>query len=75
MMATRPTAAFETRTVYELFVSLNKLLARRMAMVVSHRFSSVRMACPIVVLRLRRVLEDRRPNTWTTWVLPRSRRR
>ena len=45
-----PTAALDARAEYEVFVRFNELMAGRMAVVISHRFSTVRMADRIVVL-------------------------
>lgn len=52
-----PTAALDARAEYEVFVRFNQLMAGRMAVVISHRFSTVRMADRIVVLGDGRVLE------------------
>ncbi len=52
-----PTAALDARAEYEVFVRFNQLMAGRMAVVISHRFSTVRMADRIVVLRLGTVVE------------------
>jgi ATP-binding cassette subfamily B protein len=53
-----PTAALDARAEYEVFVRFNRLMAGRMAVVISHRFSTVRMADRIVVLGKGRVLEE-----------------
>src|SRR5260221_14410478 len=53
-----PTAAIDGRAEYEVFVRFNQLMAGRMAVVISHRFSTVRMADRIVVLSQGRVLEE-----------------
>ena len=53
-----PTAALDARAEYEVFVRFNALMAGRMAVVISHRFSTVRMADRIVVLGEGRVLEE-----------------
>ncbi|HEV7991350.1 MAG TPA: ABC transporter ATP-binding protein [Gemmatimonadaceae bacterium] len=53
-----PTAALDARAEYEVFVRFNQLMAGRMAVVISHRFSTVRMADRIVVLGDGRVLEE-----------------
>ena len=45
-----PTAALDARAEYDVFVRFNELMAGRMAVVISHRFSTVRMADRIVVL-------------------------
>ncbi len=52
-----PTAALDARAEYEVFVRFNQLMAGRMAVVISHRFSTVRMADRIVVLGGGRVIE------------------
>ena len=46
-----PTAALDARAEYEVFLRFSELVAGRMAVVISHRFSTVRMADRIVVLR------------------------
>jgi ATP-binding cassette, subfamily B, bacterial len=53
-----PTAALDARAEYEVFVRFNQLMAGRMAVVISHRFSTVRMADRIVVLGEGRVFEE-----------------
>jgi ATP-binding cassette subfamily B protein len=53
-----PTAALDARAEYEVFVRFNQLMAGRMAVVISHRFSTVRMADRIVVLGGGRVIEE-----------------
>jgi len=53
-----PTAALDARAEYEVFVRFNELMAGRMAVVISHRFSTVRMADRIVVLSGGRVVEE-----------------
>ncbi|MFL5619508.1 MAG: ABC transporter ATP-binding protein [Gemmatimonadaceae bacterium] len=53
-----PTAALDARAEYEVFVRFNQLMAGRMAVVISHRFSTVRMADRIVVLGEGRVVEE-----------------
>ena len=53
-----PTAALDARAEYEVFVRFNQLMAGRMAVVISHRFSTVRMADRIIVLSGGRVIED-----------------
>ena len=53
-----PTAALDARAEYEVFVRFNELMAGRMAVVISHRFSTVRMADRIIVLGEGRVLEE-----------------
>jgi ATP-binding cassette subfamily B protein len=46
-----PTAALDARAEYEVFVRFSELIGGRMAILISHRFSTVRMADRIVVLR------------------------
>ena len=53
-----PTAALDARAEYEVFVRFNQLMAGRMAVVISHRFSTVRMADRIIVLSGGRVIEE-----------------
>ncbi|MDB4914102.1 MAG: transporter related [Gemmatimonadetes bacterium] len=53
-----PTAALDARAEYEVFVRFNQLMAGRMAVVISHRFSTVRMADRIVVLAGGKVVES-----------------
>ena len=52
-----PTAALDARAEYEVFLRFNELMAGRMAVVISHRFSTVRMADRIVVLSGGQVVE------------------
>jgi ATP-binding cassette subfamily B protein len=53
-----PTAALDARAEYDVFVRFNALMAGRMAVVISHRFSTVRMADRIVVLKEGTVVEQ-----------------
>jgi ATP-binding cassette, subfamily B, bacterial len=53
-----PTAALDARAEYDVFLRFNELMAGRMAVVISHRFSTVRMADRIIVLREGTVVED-----------------
>jgi ATP-binding cassette, subfamily B, bacterial len=53
-----PTAALDARAEYEVFVRFNELMAGRIAVVISHRFSTVRMADRIIVLAGGRVVEE-----------------
>jgi ATP-binding cassette, subfamily B, bacterial len=53
-----PTAALDARAEYEVFVRFSELMAGRMAVVISHRFSTVRMADRIIVLKDGRVVEQ-----------------
>jgi ATP-binding cassette subfamily B protein len=53
-----PTAALDARAEYELFSSLHEVLRGRSALIVSHRFSTVRTADRIYVLDHGRVVEQ-----------------
>jgi len=53
-----PTAALDARAEYDVFVRFNALMAGRMAVVISHRFSTVRMADRIVVLTRGEIVEQ-----------------
>src|SRR5215212_3736133 len=53
-----PTAALDARAEYEVFLRFSELMAGRMAVVISHRFSTVRMADRIIVLEGGRVIEE-----------------
>ena len=53
-----PTAALDARAEYEVFVRFSELMAGRMAVLISHRFSTVRMADRIVVLSGGGVVEE-----------------
>ena len=53
-----PTAALDARAEYEVFLRFSELMAGRMAVLISHRFSTVRMADRIVVLRHGEVVES-----------------
>jgi ATP-binding cassette subfamily B protein len=46
-----PTAALDARAEYEVFLRFSELVAGRTAVLISHRFSTVRMADRILVLR------------------------
>jgi ATP-binding cassette subfamily B protein len=46
-----PTAALDARAEYEAFLRFAELTRGRMAVIISHRFSTVRMADRILVLR------------------------
>ena len=52
-----PTAALDARAEYEVFLRFSELVAGRMAILISHRFSTVRMADRIIVLRHGKVEE------------------
>lgn len=53
-----PTASLDARAEYEVFVRFSELVAGRMAVIISHRFSTVRMADRIIVLQNGMVIED-----------------
>lgn len=53
-----PTASLDARAEYEVFVRFSELVAGRMAVIISHRFSTVRMADRIIVLQSGMVIED-----------------
>ncbi|MEO5579706.1 MAG: ATP-binding cassette domain-containing protein, partial [Gemmatimonadaceae bacterium] len=53
-----PTAALDARAEYEVFVRFSELVAGRMAILISHRFSTVRMADRIIVLQNGAVAEQ-----------------
>jgi ATP-binding cassette subfamily B protein len=53
-----PTAALDARAEYEVFQRFSELTEEKMAILISHRFSTVRMADRIIVLEHGRVLEE-----------------
>jgi ATP-binding cassette subfamily B protein len=53
-----PTAALDARAEYEVFLRFSELMAGRTAVLISHRFSTVRMADRIVVLTGGKVVEE-----------------
>lgn len=53
-----PTAALDARAEYQVFVRFSELTRGKMAVIISHRFSTVRMAEHIVVLRHGEVVEQ-----------------
>jgi len=53
-----PTAALDARAEYQVFQRFSELTAGKMAVLISHRFSTVRMADRILVLEGGRVVED-----------------
>ncbi|MGH7718031.1 MAG: ATP-binding cassette domain-containing protein, partial [Gemmatimonadaceae bacterium] len=53
-----PTAALDARAEYEVFLRFSELVAGRTAVLISHRFSTVRMADRIIVLRDGTVVEE-----------------
>jgi ATP-binding cassette subfamily B protein len=46
-----PTASLDARAEYEVFTRFSGLIGGRMAVIISHRFSTVRMAGRIIVLK------------------------
>ena len=53
-----PTSALDARAEYEVFVRFKRLIEGRTAVLISHRFSTVRMADRILVLDQGRVIES-----------------
>ncbi|HUK14841.1 MAG TPA: ABC transporter ATP-binding protein [Bryobacteraceae bacterium] len=53
-----PTASLDARSEYEVFQRFAELTGGRMALLISHRFSTVRMADRIVVLEDGRIAEE-----------------
>jgi ATP-binding cassette, subfamily B, bacterial len=53
-----PTAALDARAEYEVFVRFSELTRGRMAILISHRFSTVRMADRILVLSKAHLVEQ-----------------
>jgi len=53
-----PTAALDARSEYEVFQRFAELTSGKMALFISHRFSTVRMADRIIVLEKGRIAED-----------------
>jgi ATP-binding cassette subfamily B protein len=53
-----PTAALDARAEYGVFTRFSELVAGRMAVLISHRFSTVRMADRIIVLKNGTVVEE-----------------
>ena len=61
-----PTSALDARSEYEVFRRFAELTAGKMALFISHRFSTVRMADRIVVLENGRVAEEGDHETLTS---------
>jgi ATP-binding cassette, subfamily B, bacterial len=55
-----PTAALDARAEYEVFLRFAELIGGRMAILISHRFSTVRMADRIIVLQNGAITEEGR---------------
>jgi ATP-binding cassette subfamily B protein len=53
-----PTASLDAIAEAETFASFAEITRRRMAILISHRFSTVRMADRVVVLANRRISEE-----------------
>ena len=53
-----PTAALDARAEYEVFLRFSELTKGRMAVLISHRFSTVRMADRILVLKEGKLVDD-----------------
>ena len=53
-----PTAALDARAEYEVFERFNELTESKMALFISHRFSTVRMAQRIIVLENGAIVEE-----------------
>ena len=53
-----PTAALDARAEYDVFKRFSSLVTGRMAVIISHRFSTVRMADRIVVLQKGFIIEE-----------------
>src|SRR6266699_1335261 len=53
-----PTAALDARSEYQVFQRFSELTSGKMALFISHRFSTVRMADRIVVLENGKIAED-----------------
>lgn len=53
-----PTSALDAEKEYEIFRRFKELTAGKIAFLISHRFSTVRMADRIIVLRLGKIIEQ-----------------
>lgn len=53
-----PTAALDARAEYETFSRFAELMAGQMVLLISHRFSTVRMADRIIVLQEGKIIEE-----------------
>lgn len=53
-----PTASLDARAEYDVFLRFSELMAGRTAVLISHRFSTVRMADRILVLRNGEIIEE-----------------
>jgi ATP-binding cassette subfamily B protein len=61
-----PTSALDARSEYEVFQRFAELTTEKMALFISHRFSTVRMADRIVVLENGRIAEEGDHDTLTS---------
>lgn len=61
-----PTAALDARSEFEVFQRFAELTQGKMALFISHRFSTVRMADRIVVIEDGRIAEDGRHDELTS---------
>jgi ATP-binding cassette subfamily B protein len=61
-----PTSALDARSEYEVFKRFAELTSGKMALFISHRFSTVRMADRIVVLEKGQIAEDGDHETLTS---------
>jgi ATP-binding cassette, subfamily B, bacterial len=53
-----PTASLDARAEYDVFLRFSHLVREKMAVIISHRFSTVRMADRIVVVQQGSVIEE-----------------
>jgi ATP-binding cassette subfamily B protein len=53
-----PTAALDARAEFEVFTQFNALMSGRMVVLISHRFSTIRMADRILVLERGRIVDS-----------------
>ncbi|HEY7544818.1 MAG TPA: ABC transporter ATP-binding protein [Blastocatellia bacterium] len=53
-----PTASLDARAEYEVFIRFSRLVEGKMAIIISHRFSTVRMADRIIVLKDGSIVEE-----------------
>ena len=53
-----PTAALDVYSEYEIYNSFSKMMSNKLAIIISHRFSTVRAAKHILVLHMGRVIEE-----------------
>jgi ATP-binding cassette subfamily B protein len=58
LMLDEPTASLDARAEYEVFMRFARLVVGKMAVIISHRFSTVRMADRIIVLQHGTVVEE-----------------